>query len=85
MSFLGYKKQTSYFTYFCQQIEGEIRCNGKRLSLWSLCVCIDQMIPIFKKKIKVGNFFSKLGKELPKFHWEWAEFQPLRTHKKIPV
>ena len=36
--------------------------------------------PIFKKKIffEDWDFFSKLGKKSPQFHWEWG----LRTHKK---
>ena len=40
-------------------------------------------IPIFKtKKNEDWDFFSKLGKKSPKFHWEWGQISALENTKK---
>ena len=44
-------------------------------------------ISIFKKKyffLKIGIFFSKLGKKSPKFHWELGQILAPENTKKIP-
>ena len=62
---------------YYHKIEGEIRCNGSRLSPCNLCGVCGLNKKSLKKIFKIGIFFSKLGKKSPYFHLE-----PLRTHKK---
>ena len=85
MSFLVIFKQISYYTYFCNQIEGEIRFYGSRLSPCSLSVWwLNENLILKKKKkkknLKIGIFF-KIGK---KSHLNsignWAE-NPENTYK----
>ena len=41
-------------------------------------------IPIFKKKMKIGIFFSNLGKKAPIFHLEWGRIlAPENTKKSL--